>query len=322
MMPPPGGSLQRSPSSGSKQVSRTTAERASPKAGEDHQKPTVALRSGSSRRGAMTSMPPVGEPAEPDVPPNVRLLAGTERNDKKIARRGRGGSGKDAEWKRGIVEQVFQSCSAIANLNCNLDQPTPLSNDGAAMVRKQLELGCTWVNTLWLEKNEIGPAGAEELAQGLRVHEHITDLSLADNPMRTAGFDHICNALALGKCPIFTLNIRNTGVIRIPGTLQDATYLKEIVSEDNPILFPPREVMHRGCARIIGLLSEDGVEVCTQIVTVFSFRIPEGSSNSGVSPQSRDGAGRREKIARKARVLQAWRRYRRAQYVEDATHRT
>lgn len=39
--------------------------------------------------------------------------------------------------------QVFKSCTAIANLNCNLDQPTPLGNDGAALVGIQLAAGCT-----------------------------------------------------------------------------------------------------------------------------------------------------------------------------------
>jgi len=38
--------------------------------------------------------------------------------------------------------QVFMSCCAIANLNCNLDQPTPLCNDGAVLVGKQLAAGC------------------------------------------------------------------------------------------------------------------------------------------------------------------------------------
>jgi len=44
-----------------------------------------------------------------------------------------------------VEEQVFKSCSAIANLNCNLDQPTPLSNVGAALVGIQLVAGCKYV---------------------------------------------------------------------------------------------------------------------------------------------------------------------------------
>jgi len=32
-------------------------------------------------------------------------------------------------------------------------------------------------------------------------------------------------------------------VIRLPLCIQDTKMLKEIVSEDNPLLFPPREVL-------------------------------------------------------------------------------
>ena len=105
--------------------------------------------------------------------------------------------------------------------------------------------------------------------------------SLAENPLKTEGMEYIaqalagigpdpetafmfaCHALACifatafesacikvtqnilhadGECPLFTLNIKNTQVIRIPLCLQDTRLLKEIVSEDNPLLFPPREV--------------------------------------------------------------------------------
>jgi hypothetical protein len=45
--------------------------------------------------------------------------------------------------RHGSWLQVFKSCTAIANLNCNLDQPTPLGNDGAALVGIQLAAGCT-----------------------------------------------------------------------------------------------------------------------------------------------------------------------------------
>jgi len=38
--------------------------------------------------------------------------------------------------------------------------------------------------------------GAKELAKGLRVHTSLTDLSLAENPLRTEGLEHICQALA------------------------------------------------------------------------------------------------------------------------------
>lgn len=38
--------------------------------------------------------------------------------------------------------------------------------------------------------------GAQAIAKGLRVHTSITDLSLADNPLRTEGLEHICQALA------------------------------------------------------------------------------------------------------------------------------
>lgn len=76
-------------------------------------------------------------------------LSSPLRNERKFARLRR--SGKLAEFKRELVDEVFQSCCAIANLNCNLDQPTQLSNDGAALVGKQLLSGCSWVHTLWLE---------------------------------------------------------------------------------------------------------------------------------------------------------------------------
>jgi hypothetical protein len=104
------------------------------------------------------------------------------RDNKKLARLRR--KGLLDELKREVVEDVVKSCCAIANFNCSLDQPTPLSNDGAALVGNQLLGGCCWVHTLWLESNEIGPTGAKEIAKGLRVHKHITDLSLAHNPIR------------------------------------------------------------------------------------------------------------------------------------------
>ena len=195
---------------------------------------------------------PAGE-ASPSSP-----LAGAGRDNKKLARLRR--RGELAEFKRELVEEVFRSCTAIANLNCNLDQPTPLSNDGAVLVGKQLVAGCSWVHTLWLERNHIGPAGAKEIAKGLRQHKHLTDLSLAENPLKTEGMEHIAQALAEGECPMFTLNIKNTQVIRIPLCLQDVTLLKEIVSEDNPLLFPPREVMHRGTAHIMDFLKDQRVQ--------------------------------------------------------------
>jgi hypothetical protein len=162
------------------------------------------------------------------------------RDNKKLARLRR--KGLLDELKRELVEEVVKSCCAIANFNCCLDQPTPLSNDGAALVGNQLLAGCCWVHTLWLESNEIGPTGAKEIAKGLRVHKHITDLSLAHNPIRqclyptgaknsiphtknmltirelagTEGLEYIGKALADGTCPIFTLNIKDTQVFRLP----------------------------------------------------------------------------------------------------------
>ena len=47
------------------------------------------------------------------------------------------------------------------------------------------------VHTLWLDNNEIGATGAKALAEGLLVHKSVTELSLADNPLRTDGFEHI-----------------------------------------------------------------------------------------------------------------------------------
>lgn len=127
--------------------------------------------------------------------------------------------------------------------------------------------------------------GAKELAKGLRVHTSLTDLSLAENPLRTEGLEHICQALAGlfpwlcvflyllsrltmfwrrlyrefacadGNCPLFTLNIRNTQVIRLPLCIQETKMLKEIVSEDNPLLFPPREVQQMRVRRVLACMS-------------------------------------------------------------------
>eukprot|EP00802_Teleaulax_amphioxeia_P011003 Tamp_11033.p1 GENE.Tamp_11033~~Tamp_11033.p1 ORF type:complete len:189 (+),score=36.97 Tamp_11033:55-567(+) len=67
-------------------------------------------------------------------------LASPLRDEKKLARLRR--RGQIDEFKKELVEEVFKSCCNIANLNCNLDQPTPLSNDGAVLVGKQLSAGC------------------------------------------------------------------------------------------------------------------------------------------------------------------------------------
>jgi hypothetical protein len=109
----------------------------------------------------------------------------------------------------------------------------------------------------------------------------------------TEGLEYIGKALADGSCPIFTLNIKDTQVIRLPLHFltylkrsdearasyecsvvkirkpqvirlplhfQDAKCLKEIVSEDNPILFPPKEIMQRGAAQIIDFLRDQRVK--------------------------------------------------------------
>ena len=49
-------------------------------------------------------------------------------------------------------------------------------------------------------------------------------------------------------------------MIRLPLHFQDAKCLKEIVSEDNPILFPPKEIMQRGAAQIIDFLRDQRVK--------------------------------------------------------------
>ena len=83
------------------------------------------------------------EPARSQSPEVARVLGSPLRHEKKLARLRR--RGELDEFKRELVDEVFKSCCDIANLNCNLDQPTPLGNDGALLVGKQLMAGCRCV---------------------------------------------------------------------------------------------------------------------------------------------------------------------------------
>ena len=172
---------------------------------------------------------------------------------------------------------------------------------------------CSWVHTLWLESNDIGPAVSLPLRNAFARNLH---LSIASDPgptvcvyrgPRNSQRGCACTLASLtchwlktpcapkdwstsakrwrvsfpgcvflyllsrlttfwrrlyrefacadGNCPLFTLNIRNTQVIRLPLCIQETKMLKEIVSEDNPLLFPPREVQQMRVRRVLACMS-------------------------------------------------------------------
>lgn len=161
------------------------------------------------------------------------------------------------ERMRGVIIGKFLSCSEVVALQAGPDRPAQLHSLGAEIVGQQIAANrCTWVTSLWLEDNDIGVTGAQHLAHGLSENKYLTELSLASNPIRTDGFKAILAGLSSGSCPLSSMNVRACQIMRVPIEFQGVPSLKEVLLEDNPILFPPREVLSRGTARIITFLKE------------------------------------------------------------------
>jgi hypothetical protein len=53
----------------------------------------------------------------------------------------------------------------------------------------------------------------QALGEGLSTHEHITDLNLADNPIRSDGLEALCKAMAHCNCPLKRLTITTCQVL-------------------------------------------------------------------------------------------------------------
>uniref|UniRef100_A0A7S4PR31 Uncharacterized protein n=1 Tax=Guillardia theta TaxID=55529 RepID=A0A7S4PR31_GUITH len=152
---------------------------------------------------------------------------------------------------RSWVDDAFLPTSNVADLNFEVcyEKVKPIGNAGAALVGDKLSTGFPWITTVWLESNDISHEGVSLLAKGFERHETLTDLSLAGNPIRKEGLQLTIESFLKNPNPsIARLNVRSCQINVLPMEISELDSLKELLCEDNPIRYPPKDVAFRRIA--------------------------------------------------------------------------